>query len=174
MTYTASHIANFMLDKADDEARPITNMKLQKLVYIAYGWALAVLDRKLFEEPIEAWDHGPVIPSLYHEFKQFRGHPINERSIIYDLDDNDVCEPYLDAGDEDLALVLGRVWDVYKGFSAWSLRNMAHQDGTPWKQVYNPNVQSKEIPDNLIKPHFEAKIRQYLDDAERRPGATAS
>ena len=62
-TYSASHVANFMLDKADQEGRPVTQMKLLKLVYIAYGWYLSLVNKKLFSEEIYAWKHGPVIRS---------------------------------------------------------------------------------------------------------------
>ena len=166
MTYTPRHIANYMLERAEQEGRPISNMKLQKLVYIAYGWALAVLDRKLFEEPIQAWQHGPVVPSLYHEFKHFRQRDIAGRAMEYDFDTADVTIPNVDETDERLQTVLDRVWDTYKPYSAVSLRNMTHRPGTPWSETYEQGRQDITIPDSLIKPHFESKIRQYLDDAK--------
>ena len=165
MTYTPRHIANYMLERAESEDRSISNMKLQKLVYIAYGWVLAVLDRKLFDEPIQAWQHGPVVPSLYHEFKHFRQRPITGRAMEYDFDTADVTIPNVDETDERLQVVLDRVWDTYKPYSAVSLRNMTHRPGTPWKEVYKDGRQDIQIPDNLIKDHFKTKIRQYLDDA---------
>ncbi len=40
-------------------------MKLQKLVYYSQAWALVWDDKPLFQNRIEAWANGPVIPSLY-------------------------------------------------------------------------------------------------------------
>ena len=91
--YTPSHIANFMLSRAENEGRDMSPMKLLKLVYIGYGWALAVLDKKLFDEPFYAWDHGPVVRSLYDEFKHFRASPITSYSIDFDLDNLESCKP---------------------------------------------------------------------------------
>jgi uncharacterized phage-associated protein len=64
--YTAKQVAEFFLAKTDeDEGDLISNLKLQKLCYYAQGLALAVRDQPLFPEPIEAWLHGPVVPTLY-------------------------------------------------------------------------------------------------------------
>ena len=46
--YTASHVANYFLGRAKKERRKITHLKLQKLVYIAYGWCWEILGRQLF------------------------------------------------------------------------------------------------------------------------------
>ena len=172
MTYSASQVANFMLDKADKDGIRVSPMKLLKLVYIGYGWSLAVLDRKLFDEPILAWAHGPVIRSIYDEFKHYGKAPIQGRAIEFDLETGDVVEPQVAQSDKDAQVVLGKVWDVYKRFDAWSLRNKTHEPGTPWSTVYREGERDTVIPDNLIKEHFKTKIRQYIDDA--RGGAAAS
>src|SRR5690606_24176720 len=84
--YTPAHIANYFLWKAKKENIELTAMKLIKLVYVAYGWYLAFKDEKLFDERIEAWRYGPVIPSLYHEFKRFRNDPIEK--LVYSKEIN--------------------------------------------------------------------------------------
>ena len=69
--YSAIAVANCFLDIADAQSRPITPLKIQKLVYIAHGWHLAIYEEPLIVELVEAWKWGPVIPLLYHEFKNF-------------------------------------------------------------------------------------------------------
>ena len=64
--YFPAHIANYFIENGKYD-----NFTLNKLVYITKGFALATLDDGLFEEEVEAWKYGPVISSLYHEFKQF-------------------------------------------------------------------------------------------------------
>lgn len=44
---------------------PMTAMKLQKLVYYSQAWSLVWDDEPLFDEIIEAWANGPVVPALY-------------------------------------------------------------------------------------------------------------
>lgn len=165
MTYTPQDVANFFLDKGDEAGLPISAMKLQKLVYIAYGWYLALTGERLFDEDIEAWQHGPVIPSLYHEFKRFRGNPIEGRASLYDFDSNDLRIPGIDEGDEDTLSILQRVWEIYHPFDGWALRGKTHQPDTPWSQVYDSASYSKTIPDSLIAAHFREKINTYLTAA---------
>ena len=164
-TYSAGAVANYMLDRAEDEGVPISQMKLQKLVYIAYGWVLALLDRKLFEEPVLAWKHGPVIRSLYDEFKHFGSDPIGMKSAEFDLDAQQLTEPRLSGEDDDVQVVLEKVWEIYKRYSASDLRNKTHEADTPWSRTYAGSSQDAVIPDNLIREHFAAKIRTYLDNA---------
>lgn len=165
LAYTPQDIANYFLDRAEENGEKITAMKLQKLVYIAYGWYLALKGERLFVEQIEAWQHGPVIPSLYHEFKRFRGSPIEGRATLYDYDSNDSYIPGVDQGDEDTLSILARVWNIYHPFSGWALRNKTHEKGTPWEQVYDSSCLSEPIPDKLIAEHFRDRISTYLDAA---------
>ena len=76
--YYPSHIANYFLWRAWEEDINVTPMKLIKLIYIAYGWNLAINNERLFDEKILAWAYGPVIPSIYHEFKRFANKPVNK------------------------------------------------------------------------------------------------
>lgn len=160
--YTVQHVANFFLEKGEEEGRDLTSLKLLKLVYIAYGWVLALKDRKLFEDEIQAWQHGPVVPALYHEFKHFRRDPILERAACFDLDSFDFTIPSIPESDKDITLILQRVWDAYKEYTAWTLRNKTHANGSPWHQVYNESDREIVITDDIIKPYFRNLISEYL------------
>jgi len=52
------------------EAGPMTAMKLQKLCYYSQAWSLVWDEAPIFDEQIEAWANGPVVPQL---FRQHRG-----------------------------------------------------------------------------------------------------
>jgi uncharacterized phage-associated protein len=58
-------IANEFLGRAFEEGRGLTQMQLQKLVYLAHGWNLAVNGEQLVEDEFEAWSYGPVLRRLY-------------------------------------------------------------------------------------------------------------
>jgi uncharacterized phage-associated protein len=69
--YTANEIADWFLGTLDrDAGDAVTHLKLQKLVYYAQAWSLALLDRPLFDEDFQAWAHGPVAPSLWRRFRE--------------------------------------------------------------------------------------------------------
>ena len=72
MEITPQRVANTFLDMAQKEGIGITNLKIQKLVYIAYGVYAGVIGEPLFKDSIEAWQHGPVIRDLYFEAKVFK------------------------------------------------------------------------------------------------------
>ena len=92
-------------------------MKLQKLVYIAHGWHLGLFDGLLISERVEAWRWGPVIESLYHEFKEFAKQPITRKAQDYSFDDfvitRQIPQIHFTGGDSDRTKAcLDRVWDV--------------------------------------------------------------
>jgi len=159
--YTPSHVANFFLRKAREEGVSITQLKLLKIVYIAYGWVLAMLGERLFNEPIQAWKLGPVVPSLYHEFKRFSQFPIDTLSMTLDDDQKTLHSPEISADDE-CTVILDKVWDVYKVFSARALVDKTHEVDTPWSKHYRPGVRDIPIPDEDIKDYFTQKITEYL------------
>lgn len=166
VTYTPQHIANYFLERAEDDGIPMSPLKLIKLVYIAYGWNIALTSKKLFDEDIEAWQHGPVIPSLYHEFKHFKSKSIDEWAEHFDMDTGEACVPHVNASDTETNLVLSKVWAAYSRFSAWALREKTHEDDGPWKKVYEPGVRGIEMLDDDISEHYTVKIREYLDAAK--------
>ncbi len=70
--HRALDVARYFLLKADpDEGELISNLRLQKLLYYAQGFHLALYDELLFAEAVVAWMHGPVVPEVYHEFKRY-------------------------------------------------------------------------------------------------------
>ena len=69
-------IANYFIWLAKETGSFVSNLKLQKLVYYAQAWHLALHDAPLFDEDFQAWVHGPVIPELYQKYKVFGWQPI--------------------------------------------------------------------------------------------------
>lgn len=166
---TPSEVANFFLEKGKKEGVTITPMKLIKIIYIAYGWALGAENIRLFDEEIEAWKYGPVIPSVYHEFKHFGSAPIvNFLSQEYNpFEDLNAHAPKIPENNEDVLEVLELVWDLYKDKSATRLMSMTHQQGTPWYKIWNEDNKrmNEEIPPEQIKTHYQTLIKSLLQDA---------
>ena len=163
---SAQSVANYFLDQAEREGIPITPMKLVKLVYIAYGWTLAVTGNRLFEEPIQAWQHGPVVPSIYHEFKHFGNSAINVRSYDLNPDSFELYVPRIDKNDKDTNLVLSKVWATHKGFRAWDLRNLTHKKGSPWNKVYVKGQKHICLDDGHIHEYYTKRIGEYIEKSK--------
>lgn len=163
--YTAAHVANFFLKRAKSDEKKLDLLKLLKLVYIAFGWVYAFLDRKLFQEPIEAWKYGPVVDSLYHEFKHFGGVPIDKdfRATSFNLFDaydknkekKEATKPEIPAEEKDLMNVLEGIWRSYMDTPPNKLVYLTHMKGTPWYETYDGSP-SKEIPPSLIQKYYKS------------------
>ena len=119
-TYAARDVARYFMALADPEDNDISNLKLQKLCYYAQGIVSAMRGSPLFRERVEAWDHGPVVPVLYHEYKGCGATPL---AVVNDFDENCLA-------DDDRQAVRD-IFEYYGQFSAWRLRNMTH-DEKPW------------------------------------------
>ena len=158
MAFTAKAIANEFLDIAKGRGDALTAMKLQKLVFFAHGWSLALTGKPLISDPIEAWEWGPVIPALYHEFKKFGNEPITEPA--YETSFRNLkfgwSAPKISGDESDVAKhIVEAIWAKYGEFSAARLSNATHEPGTPWAQVYEPGKKHILIPDPIIKRYFE-------------------
>lgn len=127
-----------------------TPMKMQKLVYLAHGWNLAINDCPLVDENFEAWPYGPVEEDLYHMFKQYRNNPITDyaKSWVGDVEKAFVVP----ASATYFYEIFDRVISKYAHFTALQLSALTHQDGTPWS-ITRANGWS-EIPNDLIRDHF--------------------
>ncbi|MQU07685.1 Panacea domain-containing protein [Pseudomonas helleri] len=114
----------FLAQSSEDAGDLISNLKLQKLVYYAQGFSLALSGRPLFDEHIEAWLHGPVIPALYHHYKDFGSGHI-PHPVAFDLG-------IFTAQEREL---LDEAYEFYGQYSAWRLRQLTH-DESPWRESY--------------------------------------
>jgi len=74
---SASRLADYVIRYAHECGEPISNLKLQKLLYYCQAWYLAKYDKPLFPERIEAWVHGPAVPPVYGSFKEWAWQPIS-------------------------------------------------------------------------------------------------
>ncbi|PQJ21799.1 Panacea domain-containing protein [Tenacibaculum sp. SG-28] len=150
---TTSAVANEFLKLSENTEIELTTMKLLKLMYIAQGLSLSLLDRPIFSnDHIEAWKFGPVIPSIYHEFKHFKSEPITCKSIALDTTYQQFSEPILSNTEEQKIVLL--TWQLYKNISAKDLVDLTHMAGTPWSLSYRNN-QNSVIENTLIKKYYD-------------------
>jgi uncharacterized phage-associated protein len=156
-TYSAKAVANFFLRAARRDGVQLSQMKLQKLVYFAQGWHLGIRKTPLFEEPIQAWKYGPVVPSLYREFKNFGNAPIESLATDFDWADLKSSTPQVLPEDKETIALLEKVWSVYSKYTAIQLSDMSHVTGGPWEQVGGGNAPTETvIPDQSLQDYFSS------------------
>lgn len=124
---TVFDVANFFVEWANkSEEEHMGNLRLNKLLFYSQGQHLARYGKPLFNDPIEAWVYGPVVPPIYQKYKVCGKNPITT-----------VDEDYkASVFSRDEQLLLSDVLRTYGPFTAGTLVSMTHQPGTPWRNAY--------------------------------------
>src|SRR5580698_3002223 len=150
----ALEIAKLFIRLAAQEEEPefLTHLRVQKLLYYAQGWHLAMKGAPLFPEPLKAWKHGPVIREVYDHF---RGHGF--RAIPKSQGNSTELIP---AEAQDF---VQSIWAGYRGFSALRLREMTHREA-PWmsarKGLKDDARSTAEITKASMREFFVSQYRR--------------
>jgi uncharacterized phage-associated protein len=143
MAYKALDIANKIISKTDlEHGDTISNLKLQKMMYYQQGFHLAYFGTPLFDEDIVAWQYGPVVPSVYKEYKSFESNSISTSKEGISLSNDE----------EEL---FNNVYEEYNQFSAVALMKMTHEE-SPWKTTEINSVISRDKMMAFFKTQIEA------------------
>jgi Uncharacterized phage-associated protein len=145
MPISVLDVAKYFLTKGKTSTNEaITHLKLQKLVYYAQGYHLAVFGEALFADSIEAWVHGPVCPVLYNTYRFYGYSEIPAPKGIPNIPDN-------------AKVIIDMAWDVFGQYEGPDLERFTHQE-EPWIRAreglqLNQNT-NKEIDITIIKTYF--------------------
>lgn len=159
-------VANYFIEKGRSvRGSAVDPMKLQKLLYFAHGWHLAVTGRPLIDEPVEAWRYGPVISSVYHEFKANGRFPIARPATCLDFDTYEEYAPRVPEDAKETREILEKVWKVYGGLTGPELSAMTHEPDTPWAKVWEEAEaegirRGRDIPNSDIRAFFVSLAHQ--------------
>ena len=152
---TASAVADYFLALANECEELVTNMKLNILVYYAQAWHLAVFDRPLFADEIEAWVHGPVLRTVYDTYRQFRWTPI----ITDDLNLEEMRQQFSPEQQE----LLDDITEIYFPKTTYALEQLT-QSEDPWiiarsgLAPYEPS--SNIITQDSMKNYYARLLRK--------------
>ena len=166
MNNDAITLANYFVEKSNSDNHapyPLTLLRLVKYVYIAYGFALSILGKKIIDgrfDTVEAWKYGPVIPSVYHSFKYHGNNRITEKSSIATKENKDGTLQFFtpEVTDNDIKEILDFVWKRYRDMPTGALIDLLHNSNTPWAYCYQEG-KNVEIPDEMTKVYYDAIVR---------------
>lgn len=147
---SAREISDWLLlwaDEEEGEDAGLTNLKLQKLLYYAQGHHLANTGDPLFEDPIQAWAHGPVVPSEYHRLKEYGSGPIDVDAAVRDDFDWDAYR--------DIEAHLIKTWNTYGKYAAWALREKTHREA-PWLEAFDGDTWNPLISKRRMREFFQS------------------
>lgn len=169
MAYSAIAVANAFIEKARTKGiTDLSPMKLQKLVYFAHAWSLALTGKPLINEKVKAWPYGPVIDSIYHEFKNFGSKNITNLGTAFEGTDSDnvfdmkYVIPRLPKEDIEASQIVDAILDTYGNRSATSLSNLTHEKGSAWCETQSEHkmgqVRGYVIDNEIIKTSMKSKL----------------
>ena len=147
MAHDARAVANELLNRAKRDGDRLTVMQLIKMVYFCHAWMLALYDRPLIQQPIEAWRYGPVVRDVHRSFKKYRNNPIKSGARV-------PGEKF----DDDETHIVDEVYKNYGYLSGIKLSQLTHSPGTPWERVWNANGRDAIIPNGMLKEYYAGKF----------------
>lgn len=148
------------------EPDPLTNLRLQKLLYYAQAWSLIVRASELFPDDLEAWRHGPVVPTVYRALPDCQGANQIAPDAFSEVPDLE----------EEEAEFVERVWEAYNEFSALRLSRMTH-DEMPWRKAWgnrpldstgNDPISMSDLEEFFAAQTMPAPLAAYQHQCRRK------
>lgn len=158
-TYNVLDIARYVINYCNDNNFHISNLKLQKILYFIQAGFYLNKGNECFKENIEAWKYGPVIPEVYHEFKQygstnipyiseymdFSGGIFNCKSVRYN-------EDIIDDADK---IIINELINNCNKYTASQLVDITHKQ-KPWIDSYVNGI-NNVIDKSTLQKYFKGK-----------------
>ena len=137
MWYSALEVAKYIISRCSELNKPISNLKLQKMLYFVWVEFYKKTRRMLFDDYICAWQLGPVVPEVYYEYCTYAGSPIISSHLTS-----------ISPKDKEM---LDDIIFKYLPMSANELVGLTHAPGTAWDIIYNNGAGNRKIiPFDLI------------------------
>ncbi|MBV9109680.1 MAG: DUF4065 domain-containing protein [Gemmatimonadetes bacterium] len=148
---TADAVADYLVALAHERGESVNNLKLQKLLYYAQAWHLALHDEPLFPEKFQAWMSGPVIPAIYWRFDSFGIHDIPAQTAA---EIPSSIEP-----------LLQDVMDAYGSLDEYKLSSMTYRE-LPWMVAHRGYDLSDPCTVELDDEHMKSFFRLVADEPD--------
>lgn len=158
MAYNVLDISRYIINYSNQKNYGISNLKLQKLLYFVQAEFLTCTSEKkpCFDEEIEAWGFGPVVPCVYQAFKQFGSGNIPTITEYFELSDTWEITKKLFSEHIIRAKDRKRIAEIIDGlseYSATALVNVTHNQA-PWINAYEKGM-NNVITKKAIREYFE-------------------
>ena len=158
MCYSAIAVANFFIEKSQKTKVSVSNMHLQKMIFFAHAAFFKENGKPLFSDPVFAWQHGPVVESVYWELKKYGNKDVSDFITMPSRckSSSEHCRmiiPIVPESDYDTVDFLNHVWQKLSCVETWRLRALSHAEGGAWYEtVYSKKINpmdDKEVAEKL-------------------------
>lgn len=157
-------IANEFIALSCADGRPLDQLRLQALVYIAHGWCLALHNQPLTGDRPEACNFGPVYARLSSALSGYGRTEVTRPISQSEAFGSTASEPEKPAWselDEFEIELIGEIYQRYALFESWQLSALTRKGESPWKRIFEEGRGlARDIPHNLVKAQFDELLRQ--------------
>lgn len=155
--YNVLDVCRYVINYSNDKDYDISNLKLQKLLYFIQAYFLINKNETCFNETIEVWDFGPVIPKAYSEYKQYGGGHIPSISSYIEMDSDNIWNVHRVKYNNNIISnadkkMINDVINQFAEYTATDLTSLS-QNQAPWNNIYEPYT-NNEITKESIKEYF--------------------
>ena len=132
----------------------VSNLSLNKLLYLAHMLHLGNFQTPLASREFEAWDYGPVEPDLYHKLKAYGSK--NVADVFPAQSYNEGSHEY-----GSITSVVEAVGKARPGL----LVSLTHWEHGAWSRVYQQGIRGITIPDEFVLEEFELRAEKAQNKA---------
>lgn len=146
----ALDVAARVINRCIEIDKPVSNLKLQKVLYFLDLWHLIhTKERLITDEDFQAWQYGPVLPSVYKKYALYAGNPIDSK-IKGDI-------PEFTLENEKLQNHLYGYLDLLADVDPWELVRVSHKEDQPWYKTYHSDGDKSTISNDLLEEYAKTK-----------------
>lgn len=152
--HSALLVADYLLAHGKGNLTPL---HVIKLTYVSHGYTLAIRDRPLVLDIVEAWPYGPVYPILYDYLKAFGAGTVTRLPYCgTSISDEDIRKRR-----DSLKLRIGKteildtVLAKFGALTGSELIDITHKAGSPWDTCYKKGKRAI-IPDQITKRYYRS------------------
>ena len=153
--YNVLDIARYVINRSSDKGSPVSNLKLQKMLYYIQAAFLIETKDRCFNDPILCWRHGPVVKRAYDEFSRYASNEIPAQKTYQKIAIENgklsfgtftFSDSFLSSDDH--KQLLDNVIDGLLPYNPWYLVDRTHEESS-WKSltVYNVEITPESIAD---------------------------
>ena len=152
--YDVCDICRYIINYSDKRDYGVSNLKLQKLLYFIQAVFIIDKGKQCFNDPIEAWDFGPVVPKAHREFKMYGCADIPPITSYLVFDENDIWNIHRVKYDESVIKhkdqeTINKIVDMFSNYTATDLVRLTCNQ-IPWQDAYNNKIDNEITIDSLI------------------------
>lgn len=142
MTYSALDVAKYVIEHEHSKGREVSNLRLQKLLYFVQAKVLMETDEPCFEDEMQAWDFGPVVPSVYYKYRIYGSMDIEMNEDVPNIESK-------------IIEFISAILEFCSNYPTYQLVEITHQQ-SPWINARSRGIKSVISP-VAIKEYFLSK-----------------